>query len=102
MSVASQTGVSQTAVISSSGSSAFRLTPVMNSRIGRRRTPRTDAHSISAPPTVSGGSASPAGDEVPRLPPIVPRLRICGEPTVREASASAGSRPARSPRKTSV
>ena len=34
---------------------------------------------------------SPAGDDVPRLPPIVPRLRICGDPTVREASASAGS-----------
>ena len=42
--------------------------------------------------TVAGnlGAASPAGDEVPRLPPIVPRFRICGEPTVREASASAG------------
>ena len=39
----------------------------------------------------SGGSASPAGDAVPRFPPIVPRFRICGDPTVREASASAGS-----------
>ncbi len=28
---------------------------------------------------------------MPRLPPIVPRLRICGEPTVRDASARAGS-----------
>jgi hypothetical protein len=30
---------------------------------------------------------SPAGDDVARLPPIVPALRICGELTVREASA---------------
>ena len=37
-----------------------------------------------APSTSSGGSASPAGDAVPRLPPIVPRLRICGEPTLRD------------------
>ena len=47
--------------------------------------------STSASSTSSGGSASPAGEAVPRLPPIVPRLRICGEPTVRDASASAGS-----------
>ena len=69
----------------------MRLTPVTNSAIGTRRVPRTDAHSTSAPSTTSGGSASPAGEAVPRLPPIVPRLRICGEPTVRAASASAGS-----------
>ena len=53
--------------------------------------PRNDAHSTSAPSMTSGGIASPAGEAVPRLPPIVPRLRICGEPTVRDASASAGS-----------
>ena len=46
---------------------------------------------LGALDAASGGSASPAGDAVPRLPPIVPRLRICGEPTVRDASASAGS-----------
>ena len=55
------------------------------------RTPRTLASSTSARSTRSGGSASPAGEAVPRLPPIVPRFRICGEPTVRDASASAGS-----------
>src|SRR5580765_3081151 len=54
------------------------------------------ASSTSAFSTSSGGSASPAGEAVPRLPPIVPRLRICGEPTVRDASASAGRTPARS------
>ena len=47
--------------------------------------------STSAPLAYSGGSASPAGDEDPRFPPIVPRLRICGEPTVRDAIASPGS-----------
>ena len=55
------------------------------------------ATSTSAPATSSGGSASPAGEAVPRLPPIVPRLRICGEPTVREASASAGRSVAKRP-----
>ena len=52
------------------------------------------------PPTSSGGSASPAGEAVPRFPPIVPRFRICGEPTVREASASAGSALAERPSST--
>ena len=55
------------------------------------------ASSTSASSTSSGGSASPAGDAVPRLPPSVPRLRIWGEPTVRDASASAGSSAASSP-----
>ena len=63
----------------------------MNSPIGTRRVPRVLASSISAPDAYSGGSASPAGEEEPRLPPIVPRLRICGEPTVRDAAARPGS-----------
>ena len=58
-----------------------------------RRAPRTDSTSTSAPLAYSGGSASPAGEDEPRLPPIVPRLRICGEPTVRDAIASPGSSP---------
>ena len=49
------------------------------------------ASSTSAPRAYSGGSASPAGEDDPRFPPIVPRLRICGEPTVRDAIASPGS-----------
>ncbi len=83
--------------MSSSSASAFRFTPTRNSSSGIRRAPRTLATSTSAPSTSSGGSASPAGDAVPRFPPIVPRLRICGEPTVRDASASAGSASASSP-----
>ena len=63
----------------------------MNSAMGKRRVPAVDASSTSAPDAYSGGSASPAGDDEPRLPPIVPRLRICGEPTVREAAAKPGS-----------
>jgi hypothetical protein len=51
----------------------------------------TDASSTSAPLVYSGGNASPAGDADPRCPPIVARLRICGEPTVRDAIASPGS-----------
>src|SRR5262249_34082801 len=79
-----------TATMSSSSARAFRFTPVRDSCIGTRRRPRTLATSTSAPSMSSGGKASPAGEAVPRLPPTVPRLRICGEPTVRAASASAG------------
>ncbi len=84
-------GVSRTATISSSGSSAFRFGPTRKSRSGIVRTPPRRASSTSASATINGGSASPAGEAVPRLPPIVPRLRICGPPTVRDASASAGN-----------
>ena len=79
--------------------SAFRFGPTRNSVSGSRRV-AADARAARPrrPSTSSGGSASPAGEAVPRLPPIVPRLRICGEPTVREASASAGSSVAASSR----
>ena len=80
------------AAISSSGSSTLRFGPVMNSPTGTRRAPR--APTPARPrrrDAYSGGSASPAGEEEPRLPPIVPRLRICGEPTVRDAMARPGS-----------
>ncbi len=57
-----------------------------------RRVPAsTERSSISAPAASSGGWQSPAGEAAPRLPPIVPRLRICGEPTVRAASARPGN-----------
>ena len=52
--------------------------------------PRTDATSTTASAASSTGCVSPAGDAVPRLPPTVPRLRICGDPTVRLAMARAG------------
>ena len=87
-------GATWKAAISSSGSSTLRFGPVMKSSIGIRRSPRAaDATSTIAFDAYSGGSASPAGEDEPRLPPTVPRLRICGEPTVREAIASPGSRP---------
>jgi hypothetical protein len=90
-------GSTWTATTSSSARSEFRFGPMRNSETASRRVPRTLASSTSAPSTSSGGSASPAGEAVPRLPPMVPRLRICGEPTVRDASASAGSSLASSP-----
>ena len=89
-------GATWTAAISSSGSSTLRFGPVMKSATGTRRVPRVEASSTAASLAYSGGSASPAGEEEPRLPPIVPRLRICGEPTVRDAAARPGSRPPRS------
>ena len=67
-------------------------------RVAACAVPPVLASSMRAPSISSGGSESPAGEAVPRLPPIVPRLRICGEPTVREAAASAGSAEATSPR----
>ena len=48
---------------------------------------------MTASTATSGGSASPAGEAVARLPPTVPRLRICGEPSVRAACARPGSWP---------
>ena len=87
------------AAISSSGARTDRFGPVKYSVTGTSRVPRTDASSTSASPASSGGCASPAGEADPRFPPTVPRLRICGDPTVREAMASPGSRsPSRSMR----
>ncbi len=80
----------RTARISSSGASALRFTPRKKSLMSMSRTPRTEAASTTAPVASNGGWASPAGDAVPRLPATVARLRICGEPTVREAIARPG------------
>ena len=82
---------SSTAAISSSGASTVRFTPVKNSPTGSCRVPRTEASSTTASAASSGGWQSPAGEAEARLPPTVPRLRICGEPTVRAAAASPGS-----------
>ncbi len=82
----------RTAVISSSGSIALLFTPVKNSSTGISRVPRAaDSTSTTASAASSGGCASPAGEAEPRLPPTVPRIRICGEPTVRDAIARPGS-----------
>src|SRR5690606_7422156 len=86
----------RTARMSSSGARAFRLTPTKKSSIGISRLPRTDSASTVAPVASNGGWASPAGEAVPRFPAIVARFRICGEPTVRDATASAGHMPASS------
>ena len=74
-----------TATMSSSGASAVRFGPSRKSAIAIVRPPRCEATSTTASTATSGGSASPAGEAVARLPPTVPRLRICGEPTVRAA-----------------
>ena len=78
--------------ISSPGASAVRFTPTMNS-LDRHRAPPGRRRQLDrrrrAPP--APGSPSPAGEQVPRLPPSVPALRICGDPTVRAAWASAGT-----------
>lgn len=84
------------AVISSSTASTDCLGPVQNSAARTRRAPRTEDSSTDASEATSGGNESPAGEAEPRLPAIVPRLRICGEPTVRDAVASPGNRSASS------
>ncbi len=86
-----------TDTIISPGSSAVRFTPTMKSVTGIVRRPPGPANSTMASRAASTGSPSPAGEQVPRLPPSVPALRICGEPTVRAACASAGSSSARGP-----
>jgi hypothetical protein len=88
--------------ISSPGWRAVRLTPVMNSPTGTLRRPDADANSTIASSALSTGRPSPAGEHVPRLPPSVPTLRIWGEPTVRDACASAGTRSASGPVASSV
>ena len=80
------------AATSSSLRAALRLGPVKNSLTGTRLLPDADASSTSASDASKGGCASPAGEAEPRLPPTVPRLRICGEPTVRDAMARPGIR----------
>ena len=79
------------ATMISVGLRSFLVGPFMKSEIGTRRVPSVEAISTSASEAYRGGSASPAGEELPMLPPIVQRLRIWGEPTVREALASPGS-----------
>ena len=82
----------RTATISSSGSSAFRFGPTRKSRSGTvREPPRRGELDLGAVDEQRRQRVARPGEAVPRLPPIVPRLRICGPPTVREASASASS-----------
>jgi hypothetical protein len=79
------------AAMSSLALKTFLFGPVMKSVIGTRRVPSLEDTSTSAAEAYKGGRPSPAGEAVPRLPPTVPRLRIWGEPTVREAIARPGS-----------
>ena len=81
-----------TATMSSSGCSTQRFGATKNSSTGTRRVAFDEASSTVAPAASSGGWQSPAGDAEPKLPPIVPRLRIGGDPTVREATTSAARR----------
>ncbi len=90
------TRATRTARMTSPAAIAVRFGPVMNSCSGSVRSPPRPARTTSASRAASSGSVSPAGLAVPTLPPIVPALRICGEPTVRAAAARAGNSPARS------
>ena len=76
--------------MSSSGRRTDFFGPVMKSPNAILRSPLLDLSTIVASSAASTGSASPAGEHVPRFPPIVAVFRICGEPIVRAASCSAG------------
>ena len=79
-------GVTYTRLITELGS----LLPGLAMAARIVRDPRTDVASTVAPAASSTGWQSPAGEAAPRLPPTVPRLRICGDPTVRAAMARPG------------
>ena len=86
-------GAMRNAAISSSSAIALRFGPVTNSATGTRRVPR-DRRDLDD--RVGGEQRRqrrrPRATTVPRLPPTVPRLRICGDPTVRDAIARPGRR----------
>ncbi|OPX96533.1 MAG: hypothetical protein A4E60_03456 [Syntrophorhabdus sp. PtaB.Bin047] len=62
-----------------------------NSRTGRVLSPVFAQSTTSASCATSAGRQSPAGDAVAILPPIVPALRIWGEPISETASFNAGA-----------
>ena len=78
------------ATMSSSGRRTDLFGPVMKSAKLTRRSPFLDLRTTVASRAASTGNVSPAGEHVPRFPPIVAALRICGDPIVRAASTSAG------------
>ena len=79
-------GSHSAATTNSSGRRADFLGPRIHSpRFSRRSAPAAERTTTSASRAASTGSVSPAGEQVPRLPPSVPALRIWGEPTVRAA-----------------
>ena len=83
----------RTSQMISPGASDVRFGPVTSSAKGTVRVaPPGPTTRISASRAESTGRVSPAGDAVARLPPIVPALRIWGEPTVRAARERAGTR----------
>jgi len=76
-------------MMSSSAANDVFLGPVRKACHGIDRSPRAPLRTTtSASYAASTGNASPAGDAVPRFPPTVPRLRIWGEPTERDACSS--------------
>ena len=71
--------------------SALRFGPVTNSPTGiRRRAARRGQLDLGVGRRTAAAARRRPGRTVPRLPPTVPRLRICGEPTVRDAIARPG------------
>ena len=62
--------------INSPGRRAFRLTPSMKSWMATSRDEVSVRKLITASRALSTGSASPAGEHVPRFPPIEPAARI--------------------------
>ena len=78
-----------TATHSSSARAAVLPGPVQSDSIATRRAAPGERSSTSAPRTTSGAPVSIAGEPFITLPPSVPTLRVEGDPTSAEPSASA-------------
>ena len=76
---------------SSSGLSTVLRGPIQNSASGTSRRPPGPAIEAMASSATSVGPLSIDGTPVTRLPPSVPRLRVCTAPMVCAASTSAGN-----------
>ncbi len=74
---------------SSSARAAVLPGPVHSSASATRRAAPGERSSTSAPSTTSGAPVSIAGEAFITLPPSVPTLRVEGDPTSAEPSASA-------------
>ncbi len=80
-----------TSAIISPGNRVLTPTPASKSSTAKLRLPSLLTTSALAPRVMSGGILSAAGEALAKLPPMVPWLRICTEPTCRAACANTGA-----------
>ena len=86
----------RTALISSPASRTLRRYPVKYWSNGTTRSPFGPTSTTDARSASSAGGASPIGEPVPRLPPIVAPLRISRDANCGHSASSSGTRPSSS------